>query len=273
MESREADVEPSEADVESSRPRPLVLVPGACLGGWAWKEVADDLRARGHDVYPVTLTGLGERVHLANPSVDLETHITDVVNLLDYEDLHDAVLVGHSYAGVVVTGVADRRASRLHAVVYFDCSPLPDGMSLADVQPDSMRRRQHRDVRDRGGGWRWPVPDRETLESGMFGSVSGMSDEQLDLLERLGTPQPYKTFISALALENDVLEGVRRAAIFCTDGGVNVRLLQQLLEQGDPRAAMFAGPDWQLYELPTGHWAMFSEPAMSADLLARIADG
>jgi pimeloyl-ACP methyl ester carboxylesterase len=253
-------------------PRPFVLVPGACLGGWVWKEVADALREEGHDVYPVTLTGLGERVHLATPDVDLETHIMDVVNLLEYEDLHEVVLVGHSYAGIVVTGVADRCAARLHTVVYLDCSPLPDAMSLADVQPESMRSRQRRDVRDRGEGWRWPVPDRETLESGMFGSVSGMTEEHLELVQRLGTPQPFKTFTSALELEHEVLEGVQRAAIFCTDGGVDVRLLQSLLEQGDPRAAMFAGPDWQLYELPTGHWAMFSEPELAAEVLAKIAE-
>jgi pimeloyl-ACP methyl ester carboxylesterase len=105
-----------------SEPRcPVVLVAGACLGGWAWREVTVRLRALNHDVYPVTLTGLGERVHLANPDVDLETHIADVVNVLDYEDLTDVVLVGHSYAGIVITGVADRRPDRIGAVVYADC--------------------------------------------------------------------------------------------------------------------------------------------------------
>src|SRR5438034_191891 len=85
---------------------------------------ATGLRKHGHDVHPVTLTGLGDRVHLARSDVGLETHITDVVNLLDYEDLRDVVLVGHSYAGVVVTGVADRRPERLAAVVYLDTGPL-----------------------------------------------------------------------------------------------------------------------------------------------------
>ena len=115
-------------------PRPLVLVPGACLGGWAWRDVADRLRALGHDAYPVTLTGLGDRVHLADERVDPDTHIADVLGVLDYEDLGDAVLVGHSYAGLVVAGAADRRPERLDAVVYLDCSPLPDGMAISDVQ-------------------------------------------------------------------------------------------------------------------------------------------
>jgi pimeloyl-ACP methyl ester carboxylesterase len=258
--------------MEAPAPRPIVLVPGALLGGWAWRDVAAALRRRGHDVYPVTLTGLGERAHLATPEVDLETHIADVVGVLDSEDLHDAVLVGHSYSGVVVTGAADRRPQRLHAVVYFDCSPLPDSMSIADIQPPSMRERQERDVQTRGDGWRWPVPDRDTLVAGTFGSTSGMTDEQIDLVLERATPQPYKTFTQALRLTHIEPPGVKRAAIFCTAGGVSVALLQQLLEQGDPRAAMFAGPGWQLYELPTGHWAMFSEPAESAELLATIAE-
>ena len=86
----------------------FVLVPGFWLGGWAWDRVTARLRAAGHTVFPVTLTGLGERVHLAGPQIDLDTHITDVINLITYEALHDVVLVGHSYAGMVVTGVADR---------------------------------------------------------------------------------------------------------------------------------------------------------------------
>src|SRR3712207_6502509 len=85
-----------------------VLVGGGWLGGWCWQKVARRLRDEGHDAYPATLTGLGERVHLASPQVDLETHIADVVNLIEFEDLHDVVLLGHSYAGLVVTGAADQ---------------------------------------------------------------------------------------------------------------------------------------------------------------------
>lgn len=255
------------------RRRPLVLVPGACLGGWAWQSVAARLRARGHVVYTVTLTGLGERVHLARPEVDLETHITDVVNLLDFEDLRDAVLVGHSYSGIVVTGVADRRFQRLGAVVYLDCSPLPDGMSLVDVQPPEMRAAQEADVAERGDGWRWPVPDRETLITDAFGSVAGLTDDQIDLIVACGTPQPYRTFTSPLRLRHEQPPGVRRAVVFCTAGGLDVALLQHMLEQGDRRAQVFAAPDWELHEIATGHWAMFSEPEITAELLGEIADG
>jgi pimeloyl-ACP methyl ester carboxylesterase len=248
--------------------RPLVLVPGACLGGWAWRDVAARLRSLGHDVYPVTLTGLGERAHLATRDVDLDTHIADVVGVLDAEDLNDAVLVGHSYAGVVVTGAADRRPERLDALVYLDCSPLPDGMSIADVQTPEQRELQRAALVD---GWLWPVPDRDTLSRGLFGSTAGLKDHHFAAIEQRGTPQPYATFTTPLRLAHPRPPGVRRAAIFCTEGGFSVAAIRALLEQGDPRASLFADEDWDLRELPTGHWAMFSAPEQVADVLHELA--
>jgi len=248
-----------------------VLVPGACLGGWAWREVAARLRAQGHDPYPVTLTGLGDRVHLARADVDLETHIADVVNLLDYEAIEDAVLVGHSYAGTVVTAVADRRPQRLNAVVYLDTSPLLNGTAIADVQQPEQRERQSRAVEEDGEGWRWPVPDRETLIAGTFGSASGLDEEHLQLIAQRATPQPYATMTSPLRLEHDRPPGVRRVAIFCTDGGIDVAGIRELVAKGDPRVAVFADSDWELYDLPSGHWAMLSLPGPLADLLRRVA--
>src|SRR3954447_5793807 len=253
--------------------RPLVLVPGACLGGWAWHDVAADLRGRGHEVHPVTLTGLGDRVHLAHPGVDLDTHIEDVVNMLDYEDLEDAVLVGHSYSGIVVAGAADRRPERLNAVVYVDTGPLPDGYAIADIQPPEARAAQVRDAEEHGKGWRWPVPDRATLETGAYGSTAGLGDADFDRLAARGTPHPLKTFSTPLRLTHDRPPGVRRVAVFCAGGGMSVGAVRDLMDQGDPRAALFADPDWELHDLPTGHWAMFSAPAATAAKLAEIAAG
>ena len=254
-----------------ARPRPLVLVPGACLGGWCWREVAARLRSAGHDVYPVTLTGLGERVHLARPEVDLETHIDDVVNLLDYEALHDAVLVGHSYAGIVVAGVADRRPERLHAVVYLDTGPAPDGWRSSTCNPRELRDRQHREVEERGEGWRWPLPDRETLASGVYGSASGLDDEHFRRIAERGTAQPYATFTSPLRLRGRPAPGVRKVAIFAGEGTMGLATLRALIDAGDPRVAVFAAPGWELHELATGHWPMFSAPGPLAALLHAVA--
>jgi pimeloyl-ACP methyl ester carboxylesterase len=251
--------------------KPIVLVPGACLGGWCWRRVATELRDAGHETYPVTLTGLGDRVHLARPDVDLDTHIEDVVNLLDYEELRDAVLVGHSYAGIPVTGVADQRPERLDAVVYLDTSPLPAGMAIADVQSPEQREHQRDAVERDGDGWRWPVPDRATLRSGAFGSAGGLGDDDLALLLERATPQPYATFTTPLRLERGRPPGVRRVAIFCSDGGMSLATLHELLAKQDPRAALFSDPDWELHELATGHWSMFSAPQALAELLHRIA--
>lgn len=111
----------------------FVLVPGGCHGAWCWKRVTDRLRAQGHNVYPLTLTGLAERAHLVSPSVNLETHIADVINVLTWEDLHDVHLVGHSYGGMVITGVADRAANRLARVIYLDALWPKDGETVGEA--------------------------------------------------------------------------------------------------------------------------------------------
>ncbi|HWH11279.1 MAG TPA: alpha/beta hydrolase [Solirubrobacteraceae bacterium] len=248
--------------------RPLVLVPGACLGGWAWQEVARLLRRAGHDVYPVTLTGLGDRAHLAGPAVDLDTHVTDIVNLLDYERLDRAVLVGHSYAGTVVTAVADRRPERLDTVVYLDTGPLPDGTAIVDVQSPAQRELQQSTLAD---GWLWPVPDRQTLETGIFGSVAGLTDADFQLLADRGTPHPFATFTQPVRLNAGPDPRIRRAAILCSDGGMSLAAVRALIAAGDPRAATFAADDWELRELPTGHWSMLSLPEPLAALLHELA--
>jgi pimeloyl-ACP methyl ester carboxylesterase len=255
----------------TSEPPPIVLVPGACLGGWVWGDVARSLRAKGHEVFPVTLTGLGERVHLARPEVGLDVHNTDVVNLLDFEALEGAVLVGHSYAGVVVTGVADRRPERLSKVVYLDTGPLPDGTAIVDVQSAEQREQQRAAIERDGEGWRWPPPDRDVLASGLFGSTSGLDERHFRLFEERGTAQPYATFTTPLRLSGRPAAPLRRAAILCSAGALDLATARDLIARGDPRLSVFAGPEWELHELPTGHWAMLSSPGPLADLLHEIA--
>jgi pimeloyl-ACP methyl ester carboxylesterase len=111
----------------------FVLVHGATAGGWEWKSTGKFLTDDGHTVYRATLTGLGEREHLNGPDIDLQTHINDVVNLILFEDLHDVVLTGHSYGGMVITGVIDRIPERIRHVVYLDAAVPDDGMSIWDL--------------------------------------------------------------------------------------------------------------------------------------------
>src|SRR3954447_18338234 len=141
-----------------------VLAGGAWLGGWVWREVTARLRKLGHEVYPLSLTGLGERVHLASPEVNLDTHIADIVSLLESEDLHEVILAGHSYAGLPITGAGDRAADRLSTLVYVDTSPAPDGTALIDLYPPPVREMVERNVRAQGDGWRFPLPTRDELE-------------------------------------------------------------------------------------------------------------
>jgi pimeloyl-ACP methyl ester carboxylesterase len=114
----------------TGRSRTYVLVHGGGHGGWCWERVATPLRAQGHRVYTPTMTGVGERVHLVNPTIDLDLHITDIVNVLRYENLTDVILVGHSYGGMVITGVADRAPERVGQLVYLDAAHPRNGEAL-----------------------------------------------------------------------------------------------------------------------------------------------
>jgi pimeloyl-ACP methyl ester carboxylesterase len=118
----------------------FVLVHGAWGGGWVYKGVAKTLRDHGHDVYVATLTGLGERAHLASPAIDLSTHIRDVVNLIRYESLSDIILCGHSYGGMVITGVAGTIGERIRTLFYLDAFLAGDGQSLWDIADEDAHR-------------------------------------------------------------------------------------------------------------------------------------
>lgn len=241
-----------------------VLVGGAWLGGWCWQPVARRLRDSGHDVYPVTLTGLGERVHLASPQVDLETHITDVVNLIEFEDLHDVVLLGHSYAGIVVTGVADRAPERISRLVYLDTGPLPDGLSLIESFPDEAREHIEKQVEELGEGWRYPMPPWEELNN--MASLEGLDEDHLRMLRSRAVAQPFGTYTQPLRLENPAREELPKLGITCS---FSLNQIQEMIASDHPMFRGFSGPGWQFVELPTGHWPMFSRPD---DLAGRLLD-
>jgi pimeloyl-ACP methyl ester carboxylesterase len=254
------------AKKEALRMAVYVLVGGGWLGGWCWRPVARRLREEGHDAYPVTLTGLGERVHLASPKVDLETHITDVVNLIGFEDLREVVLLGHSYAGVVVTGAADRVPERISQLVYLDTGPIPDGTALIDTFPPEVREHVERQVEESGGGWRFPVPPREELAT--FGSLEGLDDARLESLRARAVDQPFGTFTQPLRLENPAREALPKVGILCSFSLEEVRTI---IDSGNPVFREMASPSWRFVELPTGHYPMFSRPEDLASVLLHIS--
>ena len=249
----------------------FVLVGGAWMGAWVWRDVTRLLRDMEHEVYPATLTGMGDRVHLANPSIDLETHIDDVVKLIEFEDLADVVLVGHSYAGSVVTGVADRVPRALALLVYCDSAPLGDGQTMLGLNSPEGQTQIRQEVDDAGEGWRLPPPAWDPLERGA--SLRGLGERELGLLRRKSTPQPFGTWTQPLRLERSGPPGYRRAIVLCDDGKRVLAMARASLAAGEPYFKAMSGDDWEFHELDTGHWPMLSMPTELAAVLDELARG
>jgi len=239
----------------------FVLVHGSWIGGWAFAHVARGLRTRGHDVYPVTLTGLGERSHLARREVNLDTHVDDVVNLLTYEDLRDVVLVGHSYAGIVVSGVVDRVGQRVATVAFLDTAPATEGQRHIDFYPPDAVENMQKEVHDRGDGWRLPFPGFEKL--GPPPMLAGLGPDARAMLEKRAVMQPFGTYTQPLRMTGKGGDRQRKVLIAC-NGFREVAAAQ-------PKIASFLTPQWQRYDLETGHWAMLSAPEPLAALLDKLA--
>jgi pimeloyl-ACP methyl ester carboxylesterase len=256
------------ANKEDLRMAVYVLVGGGWLGGWCWQRVVRRLREEGHDAYPATLTGLGERVHLASPEVDLDTHITDVVNLIEFEDLRDVVLLGHSYAGLVATGVADRVPDRISQLVYLDTGALPHGTALIEAFPTEARRHIEKQVEESGEGWKFHMPPQEELAT--FGSLEGLNDGDLELLRSRAVDQPFGTFTRPLRLRNPAREALPKVGILCS---LSLEEVQAIIASGNPLFREMAGPNWRFVELPTGHYPMFSRPDDLAAVLLDIPSG
>ncbi|SEJ59874.1 MULTISPECIES: alpha/beta hydrolase family protein [unclassified Variovorax] len=237
-------------------PSTFVLVHGAWHGGWCWSRVASRLCAAGHAVFTPTLTGLGERRHLISPQVNLDTHIDDIVNLLQFEELERVVLVGHSYAGIVISGVADRAAAHLRQLVYLDSLLLEPGKSLFSDFPPAVVEQRLKAIRDTGGG----VGAAAALPPAAFG-VKDPADAAW--VARRLTPQPVGTYLQPLLLKAPLGNGLPRTYIECTGDPIAT------LEPTKARVRADAG--WQLRTLATGHDAMVTAPGPLADLLAELA--
>jgi pimeloyl-ACP methyl ester carboxylesterase len=225
----------------------FVLVHGSMHGGWCWKRVVPLLRGAGHDVFTPTLTGLGERVHLAHPSIDLDTHIQDVLGVLEYEDLHDVVLVGHSYATMVITGVADRAPGRIAHLVYLDGPIAGEGQALLDFYPPDGQAIRRARVAAEGEGWRLPPVDPTA-----FGVLD---PEDAAWVRAKLVAQPFGTLTQPLRLTNPARFAGPKTFIACAGWR----------DAMSERVRGVAG--WHYRELATGHDAMITAPGQLADLL------
>jgi pimeloyl-ACP methyl ester carboxylesterase len=167
----------------------FVVAHGAWSAAWAWKKMRPLMRAAAHELWTPTYSGLGERAHLASPAIDLDTHIRDVAGVLEMEDLRDVVLIGHSYGGMVATGVADRARERIAQLIYLDAFVPEDGQSLFDLQSAETRERMRALARDAGG---WRVPPNPMPADTPASDVAWAAGRRL--------PQPIKTFEQPLRL-------------------------------------------------------------------------
>lgn len=231
----------------------FVVAHGAWSAGWAWKKMRPLLRAKGHEIFTPTHTGLGERAHLASPAVDLETHIADIRGVLQFEDLKEVILIGHSYGGMVATGAADRERERLAALVYVDAFAPRDGQSVFDLTPE--RRPAMMDAVAKGGdGWRMP-PSAMPPDTPAADQAWAMPRRQ---------PQPLKTFEQKLRLQHGELT-LPRHYVYCTRHTPEDRF-RPFLERAKKEG-------WGWDEIDASHNPHITAPQKLAEILDRVAAG
>jgi pimeloyl-ACP methyl ester carboxylesterase len=227
-------------------PSTFVLVHGAAHGGWCWQRVADRLTAKGHRVFAPTLTGLCERSHLLNEKIDLTTHINDIVNEIKWKDLDQVVLVGHSYGGMVITGVAEQMVSRLASIVYLDAFLPSDGQSLLDV------------VEQHAPGF---TPPPLPFSGANFAAFLEVNEKDRPWVASKLTEQPPGTVIEKLRVSGAFLGVPRKSFIGVTKGE------QPFFKAVADRYA--TDPAWQIHQVDSGHDVMIDNP----DELAAILEG
>ena len=230
-----------------------VLVHGAWHGGWCWRDIRRPLQDAGHAVFTPSLTGLGDRVHLRNPGVNLSTHVTDIVNLFDFEDLEDVILVGHSYAGHVVSWVADKVKDRLRHIVYLDAVLPTDGKPF--LPPGVGEERM------------------KTAKDGYLMAPSGMDflgipeDHPLyDWVEDKLVEHPLPSLMETVVYENGGPAGIPKTFVRC------LQAARMASGEPDPVAAMDeADPEWTYMTLDTGHDLMVTAAQETTEILQNIS--
>lgn len=233
----------------------FVLVPGTWLGPWVWRRVAGRLVGAGHDVITPTLAGLAERRYEATPSTSLEDHIADVVPAVEWAD-EPVVLVGHSYAGLVASAVADRHPDRVGRLVLVDAAIGRDGRSFLDGEP-TMREPVEAAVAA-FDGFRWPMPPAQVLDA--FLPTPDMADADRQWLSSHATPHPVQTLRDPLLLTGAV-ERVATTFVACVLPGAEAA-----------SSALAVPPDWSVRTIRTGHWPMITAPEALSDILMAVAE-
>jgi pimeloyl-ACP methyl ester carboxylesterase len=230
----------------------FVLVHGAWHGGWCWQRVADRLRGAGHVVFTPTLTGLGERSHLLQAGIDLTTHIADVVNVMKWERLTDVVLCGHSYGGMVISGVAEQMAPAIRSIVFLDAFVPRDGDSPQNLTGPAVQEAIRAALQRGDIG----IPPRSAEAFGVNAADRGWVDS-------LCVPQPIATFTGKIALtgarDRVARKSYIRAASYANPG------FDRAL------AAARSDPSWRTYEVACGHDVMVDAPDRLTEILLEVA--
>ncbi len=230
----------------------FALVHGAWHGGWCWRHVVDALTRAGHRAHAVTLTGLGERAHLMSPAITLETHITDVVDAIEMEEMDDVVLAVHSYAGMIGTAIADRRPERLRHLVYVDAVVPKPGESWSSTHA-SATREARLVAAQASPDFSFPPPDP---------AVYGLDAQDCEWLRRRLTLHPGHTYQATLDFDPRRVAAIPRTFVNCTQpalatiDAIRSRLADKRLWDG----AWQSGGGVRVVELKTGHDPMVSAP-------------
>lgn len=230
----------------------FVLVHGPWHGGWAWVRVADRLRARGHIVFAPTLTGLGERAHLLRPGIDLSLHIADVLGVIKYERLNDVVLVGHSYGGCVISGVAEAMPDAIRSIVFLDAFIPHNGDVTVDLVPPAVQEV----IRAALGRGDTTVPVRDA-------AAFKVNEKDRAWVDSLATPQPIGTMAEKIKLSG-ARERIPKKTYIRASGYPNVSFEKAHAHAKADRA-------WRTYEVPCGHDVMIDDPDRLTEILLEVA--
>jgi len=241
----------------------FVLVHGAWHGGWCWRHVVQGLAAAGHRAHAVTLTGVGERAHLMSPAITLETHISDVANAIEMEEMDDVVLAVHSYAGMIGTAIADRLPGRLRHLVYVDAVVPKPGESWSSTHASATREARLA-AAAASADFSFPPPDP---------GAYGLEGENHAWVKRRQTPHPGHTYQAVLEFDPQRVAGVPRTFINCVGPALPTidPIRQRMAETGLWGGAWQAGGGARVIELRTGHDPMVSAPAETTRILLGCA--